>query len=163
VVEFSDFECPACAATAPVLQQLVDDGSITLVYRYFPLTEIHPNANLSARAAAAAQLQDRFWPFHDQLFSTQTTWGSMSNSAATAYFTQLATQLGLNVDQWKAQLDTTAVQNTVQADRNAAEALNLPGTPSLFIDGTYYTGSLSLDAIRSAVDAAGNQAPSPSG
>ncbi len=163
VVEFSDFECPACASVSPMLQQLVDDGSITLVYRYFPLTEIHPNANLSARAAEAAKLQGQFWPMHDQLFSTQNAWASLSSSTATAYFTQIATQLGLDVEKWKTQLDSSAVRDAVQADRNAADALSLPGTPSLFINGTYYTGALSLDAISSAVTAARGSAPSPSG
>src|SRR4029077_18663377 len=64
VVEFADYECPACQAVAPELQQLVTDGSITLVYRYFPLPQ-HSLAVLAAQAAQAATLQGKFWPMHD--------------------------------------------------------------------------------------------------
>jgi protein-disulfide isomerase len=155
VVEFSDFQCPACAAVSPGLQQLVDDGSITLVYRYFPLPQ-HQNATLAARAAAAAQLQGKFWPLHDSMFSSQQAWESLSNSDASAYFTQLATDAGLDVERWKADMDTAAVRDAVQADAQAADTLRLPGTPSLFINGTLYSGSLTVDALRAAVAAAGS-------
>jgi len=132
----------------------VDEGSITLVYRYFPLPQ-HQNALLAARAAEAAQQQDKFWPFHDQLFSTQQAWESLSSSDASAYFANIASTLGLDVEKWKADLDTSAVRDAVQADADAASSLKLPGTPSLFINGSLYNGSLSLDAIRAAVAAAG--------
>ncbi len=154
VVEFSDFQCPACAAVSPELNQLVGEGSITLVYRYFPLPQ-HQNALLAARAAEAAQQQDKFWPFHDQLFSTQQAWENLSSSDASAYFANIASTLGLDVEKWKADLDTSAVRDAVQADADAASSLKLPGTPSLFINDTLYNGSLSIDAIRSAVTAAG--------
>lgn len=153
VVEFSDFQCPACAAVSPELQQLVDDGSITLTYRYFPLPQ-HQNALLAARAAAAAQIQGKFWPMHDRLFSTQTAWESLSNDQATTYFTQLATDAGLDVPTWKADLEGSAARQAVQTDADTASTLQLPGTPSIFINGQPYNGSLSLDGLRSAVAAA---------
>jgi protein-disulfide isomerase len=153
VVEFADFQCPSCAAAAPELQTLVDEGSITLVYRMFPLPQ-HQNAELAARAALAANLQGKFWPMHDQLFATQTSWQNLSDSAARAYFTQLATSVGLNVAQWTKDLDSSAVANLVASDLQAAETLNLPGTPSLFINGQPYSGGLTLDDLRSAVTAA---------
>jgi protein-disulfide isomerase len=153
VVEFSDFQCPACAAVSPELQQLVDDGSITLVYRYFPLPQ-HQNAVLAARAAAAAQIQGKFWPMHDSLFSTQTSWENLSNDQALQYFTNLATSAGLDISTWKADVSGSAVRDAVQADYDAAGGLQLPGTPSIFINGKAYNGSLSVSALRSAVTAA---------
>ncbi len=154
VVEFSDFQCPACAAVSPELQQLVDDGSITLVYRYFPLPQ-HQNAVLAARAAAAAQRQDKFWPMHDSLFTTQTSWENLSNDQAMQYFTNLATGVGLDVSTWQADINSSSVGAAVQADADAAGSLQLPGTPSIFIDGQPYNGSLSLDGLRAAVTAVG--------
>jgi len=154
VVEFSDFQCPACAAVSPELQQLVDDGSITLVYRYFPLPQ-HQNAVLAARAAAAAQRQDKFWPMHDSLFTTQTSWENLSNDHAMQYFTNLATGVGLDVSTWQADINSSSVGAAVQADADAAGSLQLPGTPSIFIDGQPYNGSLSLDGLRAAVTAVG--------
>ncbi len=155
VVEFSDFQCPACAAVSPELQQLVDDGSITLVYRYFPLPQ-HQNALLAARAAAAAQIQDKFWPIHDSLFATQGSWENLSNDQALAYFTNLATSAGMDVSTWRSDIDSSAVRQAVQADADEASSLQLPGTPSLFVNGVPYNGSLTLDALRSAVTAAGS-------
>jgi protein-disulfide isomerase len=153
VVEFSDFQCPACAAVSPYLQQLVDDGSITLVYRYFPLPQ-HGNALLAARAAAAAQIQGTFWPLHDRLFGTQATWENLSNDQAMTYFTGLATDAGLDVSTWRADLDGSAARQAVQADYDEAGTRQLPGTPSIFINGQAYSGSLSLAGLRSAVTAA---------
>src|SRR5437588_5186788 len=95
VVEFADFQCPACAEASPELQQLVDEGSITLVYRYFPLPQ-HPLAQLTATAAAAAELQGKFWQLHDKLFETQGDWTNLDQTGATRYITQLATQAGLD-------------------------------------------------------------------
>lgn len=153
VVEFADFQCPTCALVAPELQTLVGEGRIRLIYRFFPLPQ-HQNAELAARAAVAAELQGKFWPMHDQLFATQTTWENMSDSAARADFAQLATNLGLNVTKWKADLDTSAVANRVAADLQAAENLQLPGTPSILVNGQPYNGGLTLDDLRNAVTAA---------
>jgi protein-disulfide isomerase len=153
VVEFADYQCPACAVVSPELQTLVDEKRITLVYRMFPLPQ-HKNAELTARAAVAADLQDKFWPMHDRLFATQSAWENLSDAEARAYLTQLATQVGLDVTRWTQDLDSTAASDQVATDLDAAETLGLPGTPSLFIDGQLYNGGLSLADLRSAVIAA---------
>lgn len=153
VVEFADFQCPACAATSPELQQLVGDGSITLVYRYFPLPQ-HPLAQLTATAAAAAALQGKFWQLHDKLFATQGDWTNLDQTAATEYITQLATQAGLDLARWQRDWQSAGVAATLTSDATAAAALRLPQTPSIFINGTFYRGSLALQDIRSAVAAA---------
>jgi len=153
VVEFADYQCPACQAVAPELQQLVTDGSITLVYRYFPLPQ-HSLAVLAARAAQAASLQGEFWPMHDLLFSTHAAWENVSSDEARAYFGGLASQAGLNLQRWQADLTSPAVAEAVSSDAAAAKALGLPGTPSIFINGTYYQDGLSLGQLRSAVAAA---------
>ncbi|MGZ6256608.1 MAG: thioredoxin domain-containing protein [Candidatus Limnocylindria bacterium] len=153
VVEFADYQCPACAVVSPELQTLVTEGRITLVYRMYPLPQ-HQNAELTARAAVAANLQGKFWPMHDQIYATQSDWENLSDADARAYLTQLASSVGLDVTRWTQDLDAAAVANTVATDLDAATTLNLAGTPSLFINGRAYSGSLSLDALRSAVTAA---------
>jgi protein-disulfide isomerase len=153
VVEFADYECPACQAVAPELQQLVTDGSITLVYRYFPLPQ-HSLAVLAARAAQAASLQGKFWPMHDLLFSTHAAWENLSSDDARAYFGGLASRAGLGVQRWQADLTSPAVAEAVSSDAAAASALGLPGTPSIFINGSYYQDGLTLDQLHSAVAAA---------
>ncbi len=86
--------------------------------------------------------------------SPQSSWESLSNSDATAYFARLAGQAGLDVARWQADLGTSTVADTVSSDAAAAANLHLNSTPSIFINVRLYTGSLSLDALRSAVAAA---------
>jgi protein-disulfide isomerase len=151
VVIFSDFQCPGCAAAAPSLTELATDGRIALTYRFFPLTTIHANARAAALAAAAAAQQDRFWQFHDQLFARQTEWASLPPAEAQDAFTQIATDVGLDVARWQADLARPEVAAKVQADVQKATELALPGTPSIFIDGRRYTGRLDFASLSAAI------------
>lgn len=154
VVVFSDFQCPACAQAAPVLSQLADEGSIRLVYRYFPLSSIHANATIAAEAAQAAALQGHFWEFHDALFARQSEWSGMGEQQASAVFQQIAVNLGLDATQWRADRVSPSVAAAVTSDRRAGEQLNLLGTPTIFIGGTRYEGSLDRASLMNAIDGA---------
>jgi protein-disulfide isomerase len=140
LVEYSDFQCPACAAFNPIVKQLFSDadllGKIRLVYRYFPLSEIHANAQLSARVAQAAALQGKFWQMHDLLFTNQSAWENQSDAAARATFTGYARQLGLDMTKFSADLDSAAVVARVQADYDGGVNSGVDSTPSFFVNGT---------------------------
>lgn len=155
VVEFSDFQCPACASVSPVLQQLAAGDEISLVYRHFPLTSIHANATPAARAAAAAQRQDAFWPMAEALFARQSEWESLPAGEADAYFAALAGQLGLDGARWSADYASAGVRDQVAGDARAAADLQLRGTPTLYIDGRPYEGPITLEAMRAAIGARG--------
>jgi protein-disulfide isomerase len=156
VVVFSDFQCPACAVAAPVLTQLADEGSISLVYRYFPLTSIHPNATPAAQAAEAAARQGSFWPFHDALFASQASWADLPTADAALAYEVIAEDLGLDLARWRADAASSGVADVVGADRREAEQLSLPGTPTIFIDGARYNGQLThADLLRAVEVAAG--------
>ncbi len=154
VVEFADFECPGCAVVAPILADIASSGEITLVYRYLPLDSIHANADASARAAAAAALQGKFWQMSTALYARQNEWKDLSAGDADALFQTIASDLGLDVGAWQAAYASGEISAAVDADRQAAVSLGLSGTPTLFINGRLYNGGLSSDAIRSAVAAA---------
>lgn len=154
LVEFADFQCPYCRQIQPPLAELVHAGRITLVYRYFPLIQSHPNAVVSAHAAAAAERQDAFWPMHDLLFKTQPQWESLTDAQARDFFAGLAGQIDLDVGRWSRDLDSDDVTRTVEADLDVAMQLQLPGTPSMFVDGDLYRGPLSRDALFTAVERA---------
>jgi protein-disulfide isomerase len=154
VVEFADFQCPGCAVVAPILADIAGSGDITLVSRYFPLDSIHPNADASARAAAAAAGQDSFWEMSAALYARQSAWKDLSAADADAFFQTLAQDLGLEVGAWQAAYASSEVAAVVDTDRQAAEGLGLRGTPALFIDGQLYNGPLSSEAIRAAIAAA---------
>ena len=158
MVEFADYECPGCAVIAPILAGIASSNGATLVYRYFPLDSIHPNADASARAAAAADRQGRFWQMSEALYARQNEWKDLPATDADAFFRTLASGLGLDVAAWDAAYASAEVKAAVDADRQAAVGLGLNGTPTLFINGRLYSGSLSSDGIRAAIAAA---APSP--
>jgi protein-disulfide isomerase/uncharacterized membrane protein len=154
VVEFADFECPGCAVVAPILADIASSDSMTLVFRYFPLDSIHANADASARAAAAAHEQSRFWEMSAAIYARQSAWKDLSAANADAFFKTLAKDLGLEVEAWQAAYASSEIAAVVDTDRQAAEGMGLRGTPALFIDGQLYNGPLSADAIRAAVAAA---------
>lgn len=151
VVEFADFQCPGCAVVAPLLAQLARADEMTLVSRYFPLDGIHLNADASARAAAAAHLQDSFWPMSEAIYTSQSAWKDLGPAAADSFFVGLADQLGLDVTAWSSAYSSSEVSATVDADRHAARDLHLSSTPTLFIGGKMYDGPMSIEAIQSAL------------
>ncbi len=155
LVVYSDFQCPACAVAAPVLTALAEEGSVTVVYRYFPLVSIHANAEAAAEAAQAASLQGRFWEFHDALFARQSGWANLAGPDAAVAFEGIAAAIGLDVARWREDATSTAVTDVVASDRRDAEELRLSGTPTIFVDGVRYGGPLNREAIVQAVESAG--------
>ena len=153
VVEFADFQCPGCATLAPILAGMAAADEMTLVSRYFPLDSIHPNADGSARAAAAADRQDSFWPMSEALYARQAEWKDLGSAQADDFFAQLAAQIGIDVARWEEDYASAEVAAAVDADRQQSHALGLTGTPTLFIGGELYRGSLSEVEIAAAIAA----------
>jgi protein-disulfide isomerase len=153
VVEFADFQCPACAVVGPMLSQMAAADEMTLVFRHFPLPQ-HANAEASSRAAEAAQRQDAFYDYADALYANQSAWSNLSATDADAYFASLAGQLGLDVERWRADYASAQVRADVAADAEAARELNLPGTPVIYIGGELYEGERTAPAFRAAIAAA---------
>jgi protein-disulfide isomerase len=152
VVEYGDFECPYCAAAAPVLRRLVDgsDGGVRLVFRHYPLPDVHPYALTAALAAEAAGEQGAFWPMHDLLFAHQ---DRLTDANLRGY----GAELGLDGDR----LVGAAAQrlgDKVEADFASGVALGVPGTPTLFIDGVRFEGRPEIGALRRAVARSGPSA-----
>ena len=155
LVVYSDFQCPACAVAAPVLSALAEEGSVTLVYRYFPLVNIHSNAEAAAQAAQAAAQQGRFWEFHDALFARQSAWAELGGADAAIAFEAIAAEIGLDVARWRADAASSTVADAVGSDQRSAEELRLSGTPTIFVDGVRYRGPLNREGVRQAVESAG--------
>ncbi|HBB37880.1 MAG: Peptidyl-prolyl cis-trans isomerase B [Candidatus Magasanikbacteria bacterium GW2011_GWD2_43_18] len=154
LVEYSDFQCPACSTVYPLLKQLSQEfpDTLAVVYRHYPLRSIHPNAQLSAQAAEAAGLQNNFWEMHDVLFNTQSQWSSLLNP--TDFFVQLATSLGLNTEQFKTDLTSSAVEAVVNDSYARATSMNLPGTPSFFLNGESIQNPGSYAGFKSLIESA---------
>lgn len=134
LVEYSDFECPACASFQPVIKQILDQygEQMSFEYKHFPLP-IHSHAVDAAVAAEAAGQQGKFFEFHDVLFAKQSEWSAMAvpNTA----FIKYASEIGLDVAQFRNQLKSSILKDHVRAEFNESRELGLTGTPTFFLNG----------------------------
>jgi len=148
LMEYSDFQCPACRSYYPILREIMQEfgDRITFVYRYFPLTSIHQNAEFSARAAEAAGKQGKFWEMHDLLFEKQNEWAEIGNPYP--LFESYAKLLNISVEQFKTDYGSSAVKDVVRAERMHSLKIGLEGTPSFFINGKQIQNPASLDAFK---------------
>ncbi|MEU6646036.1 thioredoxin domain-containing protein [Saccharomonospora sp. NPDC046836] len=153
LVEFLDFECEACGAAYPAVEQLRKEyaGRITYVVRYFPVPS-HPNAELAARAAQAAAEQDSFEGMYMALFEGQAEWGHRE-SPQHEVFLRYARELGLDVERFRADLDSDAVAERVRREQADGMAAGVQGTPTFFLNGEQISPG-SLGDLRSAVESA---------
>jgi len=133
--EFSDFQCPACkAAAAPVKELVAELGSdIRFEYRHFPIFQIHKNAEAAAWAAEAAGRQGKFYEMHDALFDNQANWADEANP--TASFEEYASNLGLDMDKFKADYGSADVKNSVMRDLQLSKTYKVNSTPTFVLNG----------------------------
>lgn len=149
VAEFSDFECPACAVMAPVINQLIKDNagkSVRFVYRQFPLPE-HADAPLAAQASIAAQGQGKFWEYYDMLFANQE---KLKRDDLIGY----AKSLNLNVADFTKAMDDQKTKAVVDQDVQDGQALNINSTPTFFINDLQYQGDYTAKALQDAINSA---------
>ncbi len=151
LVEYSDFQCPACGSYYPIVQRVVQDfgDRIRFVYRHYPLVNLHANAHLAARAAEAAGRQGKFWEMHDRLFEQQGEWAEKTD--ARARFIGFAKDLGLVAMQFEADLDAPEVKEAVAAGLNSGFLLAVPGTPTFFLAGVPIENPKSYDEFRTVI------------
>jgi protein-disulfide isomerase len=147
LIEFSDFECPFCASAHDVVTEFMAKHSdrVTLVYKHFPLIQIHDQAVPAALASWAAMQQGKFWEYHDALFENQDRLGE-------ELYLEIAKDLKLNVDQFQKDIASEAAATAVQADLKLAGELGLSGTPTFFMNGKILTGALSLESLEAELE-----------
>ncbi|HEX8699977.1 MAG TPA: thioredoxin domain-containing protein [Myxococcaceae bacterium] len=146
IVEWSDFECPFCGRVVPTLAQIKEKygKDVRVVFRHQPLP-FHPNAKPAAEAAMAANEQGKFWEFHDKLFSNQ-------KSLDRATFEKYAQELKLDMNKFKAALDSGKYRAQIDADSAAGSAVGANGTPTFFINGRQLVGAQPFEAFKQAID-----------
>lgn len=134
LTEYSDYQCPACAAYHPVVEKLKEDfgDKLKVEYRYFPLNS-HQFAFLAARAAEAARNQGKFLEMHDMLFDNQQRWSRSGNPQA--QFISYAREIGLDVEQFKNELNAAKTQKNVVEEKKEGQRLGVNSTPTFFVNG----------------------------
>ncbi|MBE2193421.1 MAG: thioredoxin domain-containing protein [Anaerolinea sp.] len=149
IVEFLDPECESCRAAFPFVKQLLEeyDERVRLVVRYFPL---HNNSVLAATVTEAAGAQGMYWEMQEMLFTRQSEWGEQ-RTPQTDLFISYATELGLNIEQFTADLQNPDYLARIERDQADGEALGVTGTPTFFINGRLVE-ELSADAIIAMIE-----------
>lgn len=160
LIEYSDFQCPACKTAAFYGQQLAADSStlnqdVAIVFRHFPLTSIHQNAQAAAWAAEAAGLQNKFWEMHDIIFDKQAEWSKLDQAELENTFTTYAESLGLDLEQFKTDIKSDTVKSKVTQNINQGEAdqLNISYTPTIYLNGEIINLPNSYDKFRQLLQA----------
>lgn len=174
VIEFADFQCPFCGAVSglqpnsslvaslkqrdpnwtPYVPGIVDDyvktGKVKFAYRDYAF--LGQESIDAANAARCANEQNKFWEYHDKLFTSQN--GENQGTFSKDNLKKFAADLGLNTTQFNSCVDQNKYQNDVQADLTAGQQSGVDGTPALFINNKPLTGAVSYSAVKTAIEAA---------
>ncbi|MBF0569368.1 MAG: thioredoxin domain-containing protein [Candidatus Omnitrophica bacterium] len=139
VVEFTDFQCPACAKASEAVHDLANTypSRIYIELKYFPLP-MHAFANRAAMYAECAAQQGKFWPWHDVIFKSQSSWSKMS--MVDPYFSQLAVSIGLDGIRMAACVNSSLPQEKIKKDVMEGEGLHVNSTPTFFVNGKMAVG-----------------------
>jgi protein-disulfide isomerase len=157
VTEYADFQCPACRSYYPIMRELKEQYGerVLFVYRNFPLTSIHPNAEFAARAAEAAGKQGKFWEMHDLLFEKQNEWANVADIYSK--FESYATLLNLNITQFKNDWTSKEIRDLVRGQKNHALQSGLQGTPTFFVNDQKIENPNSIEQFKIILNSALNK------
>ena len=146
LVEYGDFECPYCRAAEPIVAGLMEalGDQLSVTFRHFPMLEVHPHGQHAAEVAEAAAAQGRFWEIHDMLFANQ-------NALDDASLMKYAADLALDADRIRRELASHEHAGRVAEDRRSGLASGVDGTPTFYVDGARYDGSVALRQMLAAI------------
>ncbi len=142
IIEFSDFQCPACGFAYPDIKKFVEQYSdkVKFVYKHFPL----PNHQFAVKAAEASECaadQGKFWEYHDKLFENQ-------KALAVDDLKKYAQEIGVDSSEFNICLDSGVMSSRVSSGYNQGQSLGVDGTPSFFIKGQKYLGAQSFEKLK---------------
>ncbi len=155
IVEFTDFQCPFCSRhflqTFPQIKaEYVDTGKVRYVFMDFPLSSIHPQAQLAAEAARCAGDQASHAEMHDLLFSRQDAWNGRDDAAT--IFSGFAAELGLDTVAFDACLKAGTHREAVLANLDYGISLGIDGTPAFFVNGNFISGAQPFEVFQQAIE-----------
>jgi protein-disulfide isomerase len=157
LIEYADFQCPACANYYPLIKNVLAAYSdkVLFVYREFPLYTIHPNAGISAQAAEAAGLQGKFWEMYDLLYTKQQEWSiTATNRVVQDNFDVYAKSLGLDLDKFHQDINSDQVLKKIKRDVDGGTAAAVGQTPTFYVNLKQIQNPSSESELKSILDAA---------
>jgi protein-disulfide isomerase len=149
VVEYGDYECPDCLNAVPIMTALREHfgNRLRIVFRHFPISSIHPGASAAAIAAEAAAAQGRFWEMHEALFRRQRELFNVD-------LTHLALRLDIELYKFEQDRESAEAARRLREDLDSGTASGVRGTPTFFINGCRFRGTVNLPTLQAAIDAA---------
>lgn len=146
LVEYGDFECPYCGRAYPIVKELEHRAGdlVRVIFRNFPLTNLHPHAELAAQAAEAAGAQGKFWQMHDVIFEHQS---QLDRASLETY----AEGIGLDLERFRSELDAGIWAEPVREHFLSGVRSGVNGTPTFFINGRRHDGGYQLEELMAAV------------
>lgn len=150
IVEFGDYQCPACGAAFPIAKRIINDykGKINFVFRHFAF--IGPESTWAAEAAECAGEQGKFWDYHDYLYEHQS--GENQGAFSKDNLKSFAKILSLDTPKFNSCLDSDKYSGKVSSDTNDGKTLGVNSTPTFFINGEKEIGVLNYNAFKSKID-----------
>lgn len=151
IVEFGDYQCPACAQVYPITKKVVEDyvGTVNFVFRNFPLSQ-HQNASVAAQAAEAADAQGKFWEMYDKLYEAQNNWADNNNPID--LFVSYANDLGLDVEKFKKDVLANKFSDEINQDLADGALAGVNATPTFYINGIKFEGSQNYNDFKNIID-----------
>lgn len=148
IVEFADFQCPACKTAYPIVKKVIGENAdkVFFVYRNYPLPS-HKNGKIASQAAEAAGIQGKFWEMHDLLYEKQSDWSNSDNPKEV--FEGYAKDLGLDTQRFKD--DMTNAIGTVNQDYADGNKSGVSSTPTFFVNGQIYSGVIPEEKLKDLI------------
>lgn len=159
IIEFSDFQCPFCKtlfdeSLAQIKKDYVDTGKAKFAYRHYPLTSIHPNAQITAEASECANEQGKFWEYHDQLFTYQADWETLTGEELNTKLSEYATSVGIDGAALLSCVTSNKYADRVAEDLTAGNEIGVDGTPATFINGIRISGAVPYEEFKAEIEKA---------
>ena len=151
LIEYSDFQCPACGSYYPIVKKVSEDLSaqVRFAYRHFPLPQ-HKNAKLAATVAEAAGKQGKFWEMHDLIFQNQSDWSEEKNAAI--LFAKYAQELGLDLARFQTDIASDEIKAKIENDYKSGVKAGVNSTPSFFLNGKKMDNPRNYDEFKNAIE-----------
>ena len=157
MIEFGDYQCPSCRmfwkdVEPRIKKEYIDTGKVKLVFRDFPIVQIHPEALLAAMAVDCSADQNKYWEYHDKVFREQYNKGDDLVRFKAADLKKWAKDIGLDPAKFDQCLDSEKYKNEVLKDKADGDAVSVQGTPTFFINGHVIGGAQPYPAFKNLID-----------